>query len=132
MIVELRVDFREKMQIDLLAHGSEADHSLGPQLGNHGAEPMKQGGLAAPLRLRARIIASRESFDLEQFTAFRRRLHSIRDVVLVSSTITVWLRLIAPDFGWHGQGVEAQVDWARLERELELNRPYLSPDTGKA
>lgn len=27
-------------------------------------------------------------------------------------------------------GVEAMPD--RLERELELNRPYLSPDTGKA
>ncbi|WP_083392792.1 helix-turn-helix domain-containing protein [Rhodobacter xanthinilyticus] len=107
-------DVRHKMQVDLLAPDTEADHSRSAPLPHEAEVERSPKWLTALMDLRVRLIAAREAFDREQFTALRRRLHSIRDVAFVSSTITVWLRLVAPEFGWHRVDAVAQIDWALL------------------
>ena len=104
---------RQKMDIDLLVHDRDADPveecSMLRQAG-----ATKPGWVKAPLRLRARIIARRAAFDLETFSACRRRLHSVREIAFSSATIMTALRLLAPDFGLHGVAAAAQIDWALL------------------
>lgn len=103
-------DIREKMKIDQLAPNSEADRLVPVPA----VAPMRPGWVRSLSLYRAKIIAAREAFELERFSSFRRRLHSVRDTVFVSSTITVWLRLEVPDFALHRMDATTQIDWALL------------------
>lgn len=105
---------RQKTNIDPLTLEETTSGEKLAVLASSDQATFRRNWLKELQKLRAEIVSAREAFDQKSFSIIRRRLQYFREIVFMSSLITVLLRLYAPELYLQPIDPAAKIDWSLL------------------
>lgn len=110
VLTEWRI--RDRMKTDPWTL-EELDDAQGPT--DPPTEPGPSVGMwRKAVQWRASLIAARETFDQENFSVVRQRLHNLRDVVVLAAAVALICNETLPDFGPQPMHAGGKINWSLL------------------